>query len=222
MDPKSLLDKLKLGGSNDGALLQQMENMWKMLDDMAENDPDQYKSFVASNVKRGAEEIKKEKEKELEPYTFKTTDGTYIMTLVLPVSLKDVSPAEDMETPKRKVGIIDLGADSLLPDSGTCFMNVIAFKQLDKHEDPSTDHFEYSCDNNSEIRVSLTTAISEKAAFMIKNRCANWKEALAKCIAASQGLLNQKMIMIRKQYLDKHAKKTDTKPTELEVAALQL
>lgn len=222
MDPKSLLDKLGLGKDVDDNLVQKMENMWKMLDDMAEHDPEQYKSFVKSNVQRGTEEIKKEKEKQLEPYTFKTAEGTYLMTLALPLSLKDHTPAEDMDAPKKRVAIIDLSADSILPKSGICTMNIISFKQLNQADEPSFDHFETNSDQDSEIRLSLTTAVSEKAAFMIKNRCAEWKEALARCISVTQNAVNMKMPIIRKQYLDKMVKKFKPKLSEMELAALQL
>lgn len=222
MDPKSLLSTLGLDKQADSGMIQQMENMWKMLDDMAEHDPEQYKSFVASNVKRGAEEIKKEKEKELEPYTCSTTEGTYLMTLALPVFLKDIQPPEDMDAPKKRVGIIEMNSDTILPKSGTCWMNIIAFKQLNQTENPSLDHFEFHTDNTAGIMMSVTTAVSEKSAFMIKNRCAEWKEALARCMSATQNTINQKMALIRKKYIDKSLKLSTIKPTEFELAALQM
>lgn len=222
MDPKSLLSSLGFDKQADSGMIQQMENMWKMLDDMAENDPEQYKSFVSSNVKRGAEEIKKEKEKELEQFSVNTADGTYLMTLALTVFLKEIKPPEDMDAPKKKVGIIEMDSDSILPKSGTCWMNIIAFKHLNQTENPSLDHFEVSIDNKAGVMMSVTVAISEKSAFMIKNRCAEWKEALARCMSITQNAINQKMALIRKKYIDKALKASSFRPTEFELAALQM
>lgn len=49
-----------MGGKFDNMSPDQMaqaENIWKMLDDMAENNPDGYKSFVNSNIKEGFSEM---------------------------------------------------------------------------------------------------------------------------------------------------------------------
>jgi len=40
------------------SLLNQAESMWKMLDDMAESDPDAYKKFIDKALKDGATSFK--------------------------------------------------------------------------------------------------------------------------------------------------------------------
>lgn len=42
----------------------QMEDMWKMLDKMAEKDPKEYQKFIASQMSEMKEEIAKEKKEE--------------------------------------------------------------------------------------------------------------------------------------------------------------
>lgn len=36
-------------------------NIWKMLDDMANSDPDQYNKFIEKNVKEGFDDAKQKK-----------------------------------------------------------------------------------------------------------------------------------------------------------------
>lgn len=50
-------------GKLDDSQLKQAENIWKMLDDLSENNPESYKSFIKNNMQNGMEEMKKEKEK---------------------------------------------------------------------------------------------------------------------------------------------------------------
>lgn len=42
----------------------EMENMWKYLDDLSQNNPDEYKKFISSQMEEMKHEIKKDKEKE--------------------------------------------------------------------------------------------------------------------------------------------------------------
>lgn len=47
----------------DPSMMKQAEAMWKMLDDMAESSPEEYKKFIEANIKRGMAEAKEEKDK---------------------------------------------------------------------------------------------------------------------------------------------------------------
>lgn len=59
-------DLLKsLGG--DESMKKQANQLWKMLDDMADSDPDGYKKFIDTNMKKGMEVMKKEKEQKKAP-----------------------------------------------------------------------------------------------------------------------------------------------------------
>ena len=43
------------------------ENIWKMLDQMADSNPQDYQNFVDKNLKEGFEALKEEREKKEEP-----------------------------------------------------------------------------------------------------------------------------------------------------------
>lgn len=62
---KMIPDELKkMFGLKDAKDVSMANNIWKMLDEMAESDPDQYKNFVQKNVKEGmADATKKQEEK---------------------------------------------------------------------------------------------------------------------------------------------------------------
>ena len=46
-------DLLKGLSGGDPEMLKQAEQYWKMLDDMAEKEPTEYKQFIDSNMKQG-------------------------------------------------------------------------------------------------------------------------------------------------------------------------
>jgi hypothetical protein len=46
-------------GLKDQKDLSMANNIWKMLDEMSQNDPEQYKQFVQKNVKEGMTDAKK-------------------------------------------------------------------------------------------------------------------------------------------------------------------
>lgn len=43
-------------------------NIWKMLDEMSESDPEAYKKFVEKNINEGLGEAKVQREKKEKPY----------------------------------------------------------------------------------------------------------------------------------------------------------
>ncbi len=58
MIPKDLQSIFGLKDQKD---LSMANNIWKMLDEMANSDPDQYKKFVEKNMKEGFEDAKQKK-----------------------------------------------------------------------------------------------------------------------------------------------------------------
>lgn len=46
-------------------LMKQMQGYWKMLDNMSESSPEEYKKFIDEQMKDMSSEIKKEKEEEI-------------------------------------------------------------------------------------------------------------------------------------------------------------
>jgi HSP90 family molecular chaperone len=62
-------------GLKDQKDLNMANNIWKMLDDMANSDPDQYKKFIDKNMKEGFEDAKQKKEEKEKPFKVKPHPG---------------------------------------------------------------------------------------------------------------------------------------------------
>lgn len=54
-------DLQNIFGLKDQKDLNMANNIWKMLDEMANSDPEQYKKFVEKNMKEGFEDAKQKK-----------------------------------------------------------------------------------------------------------------------------------------------------------------
>lgn len=54
-------DLQNIFGLKDQKDLNMANNIWKMLDEMADSDPEQYKKFVEKNMKEGFEDAKQKK-----------------------------------------------------------------------------------------------------------------------------------------------------------------
>lgn len=67
--------------------------MWKMLDDLAENDPDGYSKFIKGNLEQGTEQIKKERDLKVQKYTFPVESGP-VISLTFPVTLTSKPPVD--------------------------------------------------------------------------------------------------------------------------------
>jgi hypothetical protein len=59
MMPENLKQLFGLNSQKDVSMA---NNIWKMLDEMAENSPDQYKQFVEKNIHEGVSEVKTKKD----------------------------------------------------------------------------------------------------------------------------------------------------------------
>ena len=55
-----------MGINMDKNMMSSAENIWKMLDDMVVNNPDEYQKFVKSHIETGMEDMKKENKKKQE------------------------------------------------------------------------------------------------------------------------------------------------------------
>ncbi len=60
-NPFPNMDFMKELGDMDPETKKQAENIWKMLDDMSQNNPDEYKNFIKKNMKEGFESMKEKK-----------------------------------------------------------------------------------------------------------------------------------------------------------------
>lgn len=70
-----------------------INSFWSMLDDMAQNDPQAYKSFVSSNIEKGVNEKKKEKEKQELAMRRKFADEDHILRIVSRLETKKKNKA---------------------------------------------------------------------------------------------------------------------------------
>lgn len=195
MDFKKLASLLgEEGKSNDPNMLKQMESMWSMLDDLANNDQKAYDEFIKNNLKQGAEDLKKTHEKKMEAYTHKLKASDYALSLIVPVVLKH--PQEKTLGP----GLITQGIKEI-PTMGTMALNLFGIDALpsfakEKEFMPVLDHFEYKLEQNA-IKLSASLALSIPDAKSILERKDNWREALARCLSKTQGVIGHEMIRIR-------------------------
>lgn len=73
-------------GLKDAKDVSMATNIWKMLDEMAESDPEQYKNFVQKNVKEGMADANKKIEEKEKPYRVKPKIG---FSLTMTASLNE-------------------------------------------------------------------------------------------------------------------------------------
>ena len=50
-------------------------NIWKMLDEMSESNPQEYQQFVQKNMKEGIQDVKKKQDEKNQPYKVKPKAG---------------------------------------------------------------------------------------------------------------------------------------------------
>jgi hypothetical protein len=68
-------DLKSIFGLKDEKDMNMANNIWKMLDDMAASDKDQYKKFIEKNINEGFEDVKQKKEEKDKPYKVKVKPG---------------------------------------------------------------------------------------------------------------------------------------------------
>lgn len=90
MDPGMVENMMKTLAGNDPEMLKQAEQYWKMLDDMAESDPKNYKNFVDTNIKNGQEDFQKQKEAVKEKNTVKINQVDYQFSIKIDASLENL------------------------------------------------------------------------------------------------------------------------------------
>ena len=163
MDLSKLLSGLGMdakGGQNDD-LLRQAENMWKMLDDLAENNPDGYKSFVSSNIEQGKQVIKEEKEAETKEFTKKLDKNSFKATLRINFLLKPKIDTSELKTPSSIV--IDKNMKSLQEYKGSILLSIFSVKEQKRDLQPSLDHMNFAYER-SEICSSVCAAFCPASA----------------------------------------------------------
>ena len=101
MDPTNIpgFENLMKSLSGDENLQKQANQLWKMLDNMAESDPDEYKKFVETNIKSGMEDIKKEEQTKKEKKMRKISkDNFYIrMDYTIKKAERQITPKDNLQ-----------------------------------------------------------------------------------------------------------------------------
>lgn len=143
----SLLGGLGGGQSMDNGMKQRMEDMWKMLDDLADNNPEEYQKFIKGNIEAGMQGVKDDKEKWIKENTRKLKGEYYKYTLVGEL---EVYPS--FKTP----GLVETEKFNS-PDTGKLFINIFVHPDIKSPETIAIDHRKAS--KKSLMSLSCTVAV---------------------------------------------------------------
>lgn len=162
--------------------------MWKMLDDLAEHNPDGYKQFVNSNLEQGKQAMQSEREKEVKEYTKSLPKDSFKATLKVPFEL---IPKVDSSEIKAPISVmIDNKFTGLKPYRGVLLVSIFSLKDQSSSAPISIDHFKIKVSgfevggsvcavfSSSDASGLLTTPMSETA-----------RVALGKTMSRLHGLL---------------------------------
>lgn len=140
MDLSKLMAGLGLGGDKGGNsdMMKQAENMWKMLDDLAENNPEGYQKFVSSNIEQGKQVIKTEHEKEVKDYTRSLSKDSFKATLLVNFELRPKLDTADLKAPTSVMIDQKLAKSKTL--KGSVLISIFSVKDQPSDSPPSLDH----------------------------------------------------------------------------------
>lgn len=97
-DNFNIQDLMKNFSGNDN-MKNQINNYWEMLNEMSENDPNTYQSFVNNNIKKGFEEQKKEKESKEKIWKRRINEkDNFLLRITAPL---DIVPLNKGSLPKE-------------------------------------------------------------------------------------------------------------------------
>lgn len=195
-DLKSLVGSL---AGNDPQMLQQMNNMVKMLDDLAENDPEGYKKFIKGNLEQGTEEFKKEKEQMEKNFTVEISPKDYVMTVSFPLVLKK----DHLEQEGMVAGLVleQHKVKRILPETGKILLNIIKIKN--HPGDPSSGFLKSAKTGvNGSPVVSIILVVDFAEAEDLQFSKGKWREVLGKCIQKAQVKIVEEMEQIADSLVD--------------------
>ncbi len=200
------LGKSGLGGSpgEHQDLMKQAENMLKMLDDMADNDPEGYQKFIQGNLKQGKEFFEKEQQELAKKYTF-SVEGTPALSLTFSLSLTSTQPDGKDQKPLSSgiASILSTQPHKALPKEGVLFLNIFSHSKLVGIEHPSLSNFIYRLTENS-IAFSADIFLSPDKCSAIKNMTQEWKKTLGMALDRVQYHINKEMSSILKKAISKN------------------
>ena len=161
MDLNKLLSGLGLDEGQNKGLLKQAENMWKMLDDLAENNPDGYQTFIQNNIEQGKEVIKEEKEAEIKEFTRPLHKKDFTATLKIDFLLKLKIDLSDLNAPSSV--ILDNSVKKVKEYKGSLLLSVFSLNDQRAELQTSFDHFNFRFDK-AEVCCSVCVAFSPSSA----------------------------------------------------------
>lgn len=167
------IDSLLKSFGSDPQLKSRAESMWKMLDDLANNNPDGYKDFIQSNMKSGIEHIQKEKKEKEKKVTYPLSSSHFRYQLVVPLVLY----------PQQAPGLLLKPTDK--PNTGVFFINIFTHDALSDTM-ISCDHWNHTYTSIFIGSVSTCTSlqtINDKDTkhnyhISVVTRLQQWLEAL--------------------------------------------
>lgn len=128
IDPKNFIKNLT--GDNE-EYMQKANEIWSMLDDMSQNDPNSYKKFIESQFEKNKEEVKKKREEELKKTTEELGEGKgkFIFRLKFAILLKEQELKKNNEIGvenKFLIGDEEEGEQERKnwPEEGEIFLNI--------------------------------------------------------------------------------------------------
>ena len=163
MDLSKLLSGLGIDGKNgdNKDLLKQAENMWKMLDDLADNNPDGYKSFISSNMEQGKQVMDEEREAKVKEFTRKIEKDSFKVTVKIDFKLKPRIDTSDLKAPTSV--LLNEKLATLREYKGSVLLSIFSIKDQKPELNPSFDHFNFRFEN-SDICCSVCAALCPSSA----------------------------------------------------------
>lgn len=156
-----LLSGLGVGkGPQDTDLMRQAENIWKMLDDLSENNPDGYQQFISSNISQGKEAIRKEREEEMQAYTRPLLKNDFVVTLKVDFLLKPKVDVNDLKAPTSVL----INKKSLKSYKGSLLLSFFAIKEQKPDLPPSVDRFSLRFNIKEDVCCSALAALHPSSA----------------------------------------------------------
>ena len=168
--------------------------MWKMLDDLSENDPDGYSKFIKGNLEQGREQIKKERDLKVQKYTFPVESGP-VISLTFPVTLTSKPPVDQNSSTKDASSkISSMLAPELheaLPKQAILFFNIFSHSKLSQVDLPSLGKFAYRLSGDGlNLSMSVDIYYGIDKANTLKMMGTDWKNLLGLALNRVQNEVN--------------------------------
>lgn len=180
---------LNTGGQGpDSDLMRQAENMWKMLDDLAENNPDGYQTFVSSNIEQGKQAMETERESEVKEYTRPLEKSSFKATLQVGFELKPKIDSSELKAPSSVM------LNKKLIESkkfhGDMLLSIFSMNDQTSTAPPSLDHYKFKI-AGQDIAGSVCVAfsIADAAGLLTAPMSEGARSSLGKTLSRLHGII---------------------------------